>query len=237
MSINSFSGTSFTGSYGFGVICDVNITYYSLDMVEKYIIKYDENWQYLDNKAIDEPINVITVDKELFVAARDAIMRLDRNMNQLYSHGNSNSNYGGSYYNKTIDSFLVTSEAYTRLDVFSRTLSLTESISIAPYYGLSCVEYNNKLFIGTSVGTILIMQQKIVISSFTTVCSAKIYSILIDDYDCLAILCSNNIVYLYRTNGTYRGVSRTVTTNSKYMGFDANGKLIISASSGLYFYY
>ena len=66
------------------------------------------------------------------------------------------------------------------------------------YQPFALAEYGDKLFVGTRNGTILVIQNKIVISTFSTNCNSRVTSLLIDNYGHMMITCfSPKAVYIY----------------------------------------
>ena len=110
-----------------------------------------------------------------------------------------------------------------------------KAISISPYYPSAFALFDEKLFVSTLNGPrIYILQNEVVLSYFITICTT-IGTLLVDQFDCVAALCSNsNIVQLYSTNGTYLNINwPSLFPSTNDMEFDDSGNLVISGSNGV----
>ncbi len=99
-------------------------------------------------------------------------------------------------------------------------------------------EKNDKLYVGLYGGTIPVLENSMVFKNITTLCNGYISSIVIDANELMAVLCySNNMLYLYTTNGSYTGKSMTTPSGPRFMNYDLNGDFIIAGNSQIKIYY
>ncbi len=108
-------------------------------------------------------------------------------------------------------------------------------IKTAPYIPTDIREFNESLYVGTTVGVILILSNEIIISHFNTKCGSVIPALEIDLFGQMAVLCNNSNIYLHLISGTYLNVSWASTIQHlTSMGFDGFGNFILTANNGIY---
>jgi DNA-binding beta-propeller fold protein YncE len=201
---------------------------------------FDENWEYQKNISFanNSLAYAIEIENELYITGNHAVYKTDKSLNIINAFYNTGlSTYRGIYYNKTSDLIYVADfTTYYCISVFNRNLTFIESINIGyKPYGLA--DYDEKLFVGTMNGTILVIQNKIVIKTFSTICNA-ISSLLIDNDGYMIIACySPNAAYIYHTNGTNTGKQIKTGGVPMFINFDSKGRLIISSTSRINIYY
>ena len=99
------------------------------------------------------------------------------------------------------------------------------------------------MYVSSTSSYIMVLKNKIFDHSFSTLCT-QIKTFAIDKNEIFAVNCyagvianSNNIIYLYNSNGTYTGQSwRNPVIYSKSISFDGIGNLVISNYYGLYIF-
>ncbi len=82
------------------------------------------------------------------------------------------------------------------------------------------------------------IQNKITRTFSNVAGNCNIMSLLVDNYDKLAVLCSSdNKIYIYNTNGSFTGLSwSSPVVNATNMVFDAFGNFILTNNTGIYFF-
>jgi hypothetical protein len=167
---------------------------------------FDEYWQYKNDLKITYFAHAITIEKELYITGNGNIQKRDQNLNLIKQFNNAGvSFFRGIHYNKTNDLIYVGTEAQQRIDIFNRDLTLVGNISTPGYNPFSIAEYDNKMFVGTNEGSILVIENGVIIRSFTTVCN-KISSVMVDTYGKMLVLSqTKSFVYFYLTNGSSLG--------------------------------
>ena len=113
-------------------------------------------------------------------------------------------------------------------------------IPTIPFNPTDIREFNGSLYVGTTLGMILVLNNETVTSHFNTICNfnstyGKSISLLeIDSFGQIAILYSSHI-YLYSISGTYLNISWvSPIQNATSIGFDGLGNFILTAYSGIY---
>jgi hypothetical protein len=187
---------------------------------------------------INRPYSIQSINNELFIAAFDGIYKLDKSFSLVKYYNRTSSVYTSIYHNRTSDILYVASfGSNNRIDLFYRNLNFINSLSFtnSPY---ALTETNGKLYVGLSGGVISVLENNLVVKTITTLCTGTITSIVIDINELMAALCySNNMLYLYTTNGSYTGKNMTTPSNSRFMNYDLNGHLIIAGQSQINLYY
>jgi hypothetical protein len=201
---------------------------------------FDEYWQYQNDITITKFAHAITIDKQLYITGDGNIQKRDQNLNLIKQFNNLNNpgiNYRGIYYNRTNDLIYVGTYANQSIDIFNQNLTLVGNISTPGYGPYSIAEYDNKMYVGTFNGSILVIENGVIIRSFTTVCGS-ITSILIDIYGNILVLSRySNFVYLYHKNGTNLGKSMSTSSSPMFINFDSKGRLIITSKYDIKIYY
>ena len=146
-------------------------------------------------------------------------------------------NCRGILYNKTNNLIYVADIIQLRILILDRNLSFVNAIDTIGYtpYGLAI--YDDKLYVGTTSGSILVIQDGIIIKNFITTCGS-IAKLLIDGYGYMLVLCqSPSYVYLFHTNGTDLKNGITTSYNPLELNFDSEGRLVITSSGEINIYY
>ena len=74
--------------------------------------------------------------------------------------------YKGIYYNCTNNFIYVAPFAFNVIQVFDLNLILNHTFSTATYKPWSIGKYNNKMYVGTYTGTILVLEDEVIINTF-----------------------------------------------------------------------
>jgi hypothetical protein len=181
------------------------------------------------------PISIVSINNEIFITADNAIYKSDKSLNLVKSYIRTGAWYRGIYYNYTADILYASGGSYS-IDLFNRNLSFISSISLTNPWALR--KKNGKLYVGLSDGSISVLENNLVVKNITTLCNGHISSIVFDTNDLMAVLChSNNMLYLYSTNGSYTGKSMVTPSTPRFMNYDLNGHFIIAGSSQINLYY
>ncbi len=242
--VTSYPGRNFSLVSGFTFTCTSDHQGYLV--IDYYphtfsLIKYDQHW---NNKSINSfyfvsnpPQFIISINvsnsNEFFVTFEFGVYKFNSNLSIVaYYHGRHN--YKGIYYNKTGD-YIVTCSNVPAIEILARhDLKYIRHISTTPYTPTDIHEFNGILFVGTTVGIILELNNEIITSHFNTTCGTSILSLEIDPYGQIAILC-NLFIYLYSINGTYLNVSwSSPILNPTSIGFDNYGNFILTSKTGIY---
>ena len=229
---------TFTSLCGFGYLVDSNTTYYALDYNANRIVIYDENWQYLTFKNLTYPAYMITVNNSLYIAAKNFIYKTDKYLNITKQYNSTSAGYHGLYYNSSSNTIYVASYLKYLIDVFDLNLNLVDSINISTYQPWSIQGYKNYIYVGTSTGHLIVIENKVIIQTVTVCNVAQLTSIQIDNFGYMALSCYNdNKAYLYySSNVSYTGMSLTYSVNPYLTNFDSNGRFIVTSTSQIDIY-
>lgn len=179
---------------------------------------------------------MISVGNNFYLTGYDNIWKTNEQFNVLI-HNKSNvynsPGYWGLYYNSTNDLIYVAALDKKEIHVLNLDLTLNDTFSTAPYLPWSINEYNNQLYVGTESGNgaILVIVNKQIIKQFNA-CngkSATVYSILFDQFDNLATVCSDSQINLYNINGDY--LNKYISIYPYYISFDSKSRLVAVAES------
>jgi hypothetical protein len=138
--------------------------------------------------------------------------------------------YRGIYYNSTKNFIYVAPQVLSVIHVFNLKLSLNHSFSTSPFYPFSITEYSNQFYVGSTEGTILVIDNEAIKYTFMG-CNGNsplLTYILFDDCGLMATSCfySTNQLYLYHPNGTYLNKNFATPFHPHYIGYDSKGNFI-----------
>ena len=144
---------------------------------------------------------MITVESSLCMTGDLILWKLDKNLNTWvqYKATGTVPSYRGLYFNSTNRFLYVARCALTVIHVFNINFTFSHNISISPYRPYLITGYNNQLYIGTDNGTVLVVQNEVIMNQFSG-CggnSAILTSILFDEYGYFATSCDNPTKKLY----------------------------------------
>ena len=240
--ITSLNGSLFNGLFGFGMLESVSTSFYIVDHTNDTVFKLDDTWAYVGRNSFYKPTWVIVVSSSLYISGDSNIYKVDNNLNVLKQYNASITIpfYRGIYYDPADYLIYAASPSLHAIHVFDLNLSLNGNISTSTYEPRSIVGYNSKLYVGTTVGTILLILNRAIINSFDGCLgnSTVVTSILFDQFGYMATICNSyNRMYLYHSNGTYVGKSLATVTSPYVSKFDSIGRFIIVSWYQISFYY
>jgi hypothetical protein len=178
----------------------------------------------------------INIDNEFYFTGNNGVKRRDKYMN-LTKQYTQYCNCRTILYNKTSNLIYVADTIQLRILILDRNLSLVGAIDTIGYTPYGLAVYDDKLYVGTVSGSILVIQGGIIIKNVTTPCGS-IAKLLIDDYGYMLILCqSPSYVYLFHANGTDLNNGITTAYNPLELNFDAEGRLVLTSSGEINIYY
>ena len=183
---------------------------------------FDENWEFKTvSSNIAKPVFIKPVGNELFIAAENGVYKTDKDVNILASYTSSGAGYRGIFYLKATDHVVVANTASNRIEIFYRNLTYITNIPI-PTMPYSFGEYEGNMFVGTSTGQIIVINNNYqIIKTYITGCTSYILSFIIDPEGYLLYFCDSNFgVYLYHTNGTDMGKPIKTATSSENIRID-----------------
>ena len=223
------NGGSFVWLVGFEIM---NSLFYVIDHTGWKVCILDDNWSFHSFKTFTYPVYMITVENSLYMTGDKNIWKLDKNLNILIEYNATGTSplYRGLYFNSTNGFLYVAPAALTEIHVFYLNLTFNHSFSTSPYKPWSIEGYNNKLYIGTTNGTVLVVQNEGIVNQFNG-CggySVELNSILFDECGYMATSCDSplNKLYLHFANGTFTAKTMSTPEGPRYIGFDSKGHFI-----------
>ena len=99
MSIRRLNGSKFKWLQGFTMLFDNHTTYYVSDNLKNKIYLLNDDWSYVNQASFNQPAYMLTVDKNIYIAANENIFKADKNLNILkqYNHSGFIPSYRGIY--------------------------------------------------------------------------------------------------------------------------------------------
>ena len=137
--------------------------------------------------------------------------------------------YRGIYFNSTNNFIYIGTFLFTMIHVCNLNLSLSHNISTLIYQPWSIAGSKNQMYVGTTTGTILVIENEVIIRQFNG-CNdnlGRLAYILFDDCGMMVTTCNTNQLYLYYPNGTFTGKSFTAPTDPRYIGYDSKGRFVL----------
>jgi hypothetical protein len=216
--ISSFN-VPLTWTLGFGMMVDLNVTYYVADFSGNTIYILNDEWKYLTSKSFPNPAYMVTIDNNLYIICNSYLYKTDKYLNKLDTYQPSSSpSYRGIYYNSTSQLIYTVGEGSKTIEIFNLNLSIYQIISVSSYTPRSIIEYDNELYVGTSDGSILLIVNQAVIRSFNG-CGGNsdyITSLLFDQNGILSTLCDRHNIYSYNQNGTLLRTGFVTASSPQY---------------------
>jgi hypothetical protein len=236
-SFNQINSTKFLNANGFAIF---NSYYYVSDFWLSKIFILNESWSYVSSKVFSNPVYFTTIGSSFYAAGAQNIWKLDQNLNILTKHTEFGPfpRYKGIYYNSANNWIYVAPSDLNVIHVLDFNLRFHHTFSISAYQPWSIAEYNKQMYVGTSNGTILIIEKEVIIRTFNG-CNGNAVAlsyILFDQCGLMATSCHNNQLYLYYPNGTYLGKNFITPVGPFYIGYDSNGRFVQISSTQINIY-
>ena len=234
--ITSYDGYNFTSLIGFGLIDDEEdkSKYYATDWSESRIIIFSEKWKYKNFKNFKNPANMIRVEDSLYITAQYSIYKTDKDLNLIQQHNCSegtNPSYRGILFNSKNSTLYVVGYELRMIYEFTLEFEIIDSFPTPKYYPWSIQEYDNKLFVGTYSGVILVIVNRIIVKTFNA-CNgcynSMVTSMIFNKKGFIYVTSSSlSLIYLYNNNGSYTGISMRTPNYPYFTGYDSKGRFVI----------
>ncbi len=90
--------------------------------------------------------------------------------------------------------------------------------------------YNDKLVVGDDLdGKIYFYQNDSMIQSISTQCTARVSSVLFDDFNHMLVLCeTTSRAFIYHLNGSFTGISFYTCQHPTFLNFDSQNRLVFT---------
>ena len=221
-----------TGYIGFGMKSSNPIRYYVTNSVKNKIYVFDENWNFVLARTSFSFVNyIVPVGNYCYITGNSNLWKTDEQFNKLIQYNSTGSSpvYFGLYYSSTNNLIYVAPNSLSAIQVFNLNLRLNNTISLATHYPWSINGRTNQLYVGTSNGVMLVIENKHIIKQYNACKGQNIFvnSILFDQFDKIATACYSGQLYLYNSTGNY--LNKYISTNSTpwYIGFDSKSRLVV----------
>ncbi len=166
------------------------------------------------------------------------IVKLDKNFNELNHYFHTDLVFGDMYFNVSNNRlYCVIPENFNGLYVFDQDLTFIKQIRIGNDALMTVVEFNNKLYAGSTIGKVWVLENEIIINSFQTLSGSPIHRIGFDTLGHFAFTSYyNEHMYVYDYNGNYSNIFLKTPGFGSFYGMDLNGNLIFFGSNGIFIY-
>ena len=242
----SFPKKKLNYMYGLGMVIDSSYSsskYYALSFGNSKITVFDENWDYLEWKEYSNPFSMIVVNDTFYISSLECIFKTDKYLNLIQKYNVTGFAFSSLYFNSTNNLIYVLSSLENLIYMYTSDLAnVVDIISTSPYLPWSMHAYNDRLYVGTDNGTVIVIVDKVIIQTIQVCGSSEdsnlISFILFDDNDYMVPVCfRSNILNLYHANGTFTGTNFTSPTLLTSINFDAKGRFIFTSLYQISIYY
>jgi hypothetical protein len=228
-------------AHSFVAIVEMNAPlYYVMNYNQLNILVYNENWGYQRTFKINNsfsPTYSININGIIYIAGSFGIQKYDKYLN--LTKGVLVFGYErGIYYNPSNQLIFVASHSSNIIKIFDQDLNLISNISTSqrPWF---LTGYNDKLVVGDDIdGKVYFYQNNSMIQSISTQCTARVSSVLFDDYNHMLVLCeTTSRVFIYHLNGSFIGTLFLTCNQPTFLNFDTKNRLIITCKNQIDIYY
>ena len=229
---NELNGNSFGWLFGFGMYSSPNTTYYYvMDPGSDRVYILNDEWKLTLFKAFSYPLYMITIGNSLYMTGYFNVWKLDQDLNILINYNpGGNPSYRGISYKPSNSLIYVVASSLKEIQVFNLSHTFIRRLSSSPHIPWSITESSNQLYVGTTLGIILVYKNEIILNQFNHCDGNSVWLTLIffDQNGYMATSCDNptNRLYLYSPNGSFTGKSLTIPIGTNYIGFDSKGRFI-----------
>jgi hypothetical protein len=231
--------------YGYCGFCVSNTTpklYFVANYNEDSIMVFDKNWYFVGEVfGFYKPCYIIAVEDYLLITGDKYVWKTDMNLNYLiqYTSNDAILKFRGLYHYSQDNSLYIVSYVMKNIQIFDLDLGMSGGyISVSPYKPWSINGIDDKIYVGTSVGVLLLVDQAGIAYIFNA-CDGQmvlILSILIDKFDHMTTSCQNNHLYLYDMNGNYLFQNMLLDSSGYDIGYDSLSRFVIVEEDGIYLY-
>ena len=99
--------------------------------------------------------------------------------------------------------------------------------------------YIDKLVVSDGIdGKVYFYQNNLMIQNITTQCTARVSSVLFDDYNHMLVLCeTTSRVFIYHLNGSFTGISFYTCQQPTFLNFDSQNRIVITCGNEIAIFY
>jgi hypothetical protein len=213
--------------------------YYVMNYDQLNILVYNESWEYQRTYPIIKnnflPSYSININGTIYIAGNFEVQKYDKYLN-LTKQVSLRSR--GIYYNPSNQLIYVANYSSNIIKVFDQDLNLNSTISTSqrPWF---LTMYNDKLVVGDNMnGKVFFYQNDLMIQNITTQCTARVSSVLFDDFNHLLVLCeTTSRALVYHLNGSFTGINFYTCLQPTFLNFDSKHRLVITCKNQIDIYY
>ncbi len=216
----------------------IEIKYYEADFSAKKIVIFNEKWQFQSYVNFSAQY-FVAIGDDIYISTDYYVFKTDKNLNIIKTSLNNGAANRAIHYNNQDDKIYVPASNQAKINIFDRNLTSLGFIDTLTFRTFAIHSYNGTIYVGTTNGTILLIRNKTIISSFNTLFNgAQITSLLVDNYGFIAVAGNGmSSIYLYHTNGTFMNKTKISGTGTMDIKIDSKGRFIISSRSSIGIYY
>jgi hypothetical protein len=214
--------------------------FYLMNCRQYNILVYNENWEY--QRAYPtinhfNPSYSIYINGAIYIAGNFGIQKYDIYLN-LTKEVVTSVYERGIYYNPSNQLIYIATISSNIIKVFDEDLNLNSTITTnqRPWF---LTGYNDKLVVGDDIdGKVYFYHNNTLIRSVATQCTARVSSVLFDEYNNMLVLCETlSKGFIYHSNGSFTGISFHTCNQPTFINFDSKNRLVITCSyqSDIYF--
>ncbi len=216
--------------------------YYFTSYSNNTIFVFDDNWNYLYNKAFSSPLSIVTVGDIFYVTNSTSIHKTDKNLkiNKTYTMNYCCNWYSAFYYNQTSNLMYVGGFTSNRIDILDSNLNIVENFYLTENFTVSTIQgHKNYLYIGiasinngSAGGKILVLLNNVIVQNvygcFNSyiLLSLKVFSILFDENGYMATSCNDGQANLFNQSLSYIYKSTNFDSALSFMSLDSKNRLI-----------
>ena len=229
------------GYFKFCYITEFFTTYYVLRFFSSgnLVQLFDGNWGFLLDSG-SYVMNIIPWNNSLFIISNDGFIKQTDRFLAVIQQSSFQLSYPSTsdlYYSSNSDTLYVSNFRAQTIYMFQRNLTIYDNFTLPALYNPTAINgYNDKIYVGTVDGLILLIVNKIIIQIISTYNSILgINGIFVDAYGFIVPV-SPTTLSLFYPNLTLTGLN--ISSNGGYgVGFDSNNRFVIVYRNYLYFYY
>ena len=248
---------AFYSLFGFGSFSiNCTATYYVNEKDDSRIYKLDSDWNLVDSWLTafltmntplwTRPALMIRIGNSFFMTLDNYVLKTDWYLNVIAKHfdgGGVSSLWRGIWYNSSSSLIYAACNYWKRIDVFDLNVikidSFNTSVNSSIYNPWSLQGYNDKIYIGTDQGVLLVTLSKVIIQTIK-MCKvwSRLSSILFDHNGYVAFTCrTESVLILYNSAYmNYTGIQLNVPASPEFISFDEKGRFIVISDSQITVY-
>ena len=226
--------------FSFVTLCNTSCTYLIPTSCDK-LLRFDMNWNFIDSTTLPYCIFGLTVVKSgndfVYYGSTFGVVKLDKNFNELSYYFQSTFAFADPYFNVSNNRLYCTiKEVFNGLYVFDQDLTFIKQLRIGDDALMTVVEFNNKLYAGSTTGKIWVLENEIIVNSFQTLVDRPIHKLGFDTLGQFTFTNYDQDMFVYNYNGNYLSITLKSPAYGSFGGMDLSGNLIFFCNNGIFIY-